>query len=352
MLGISSRTEDLNLPFGDKLRGLLESILSGICTDIEVNTLVRVCHALAIPYVAKRLSKDTILKETLSLNTRDFAYDCVADLFAFSIDREFPHFHAYFAAYPIGSLTDAELIAHLRRLVFSHTNKALFRLYNQVDPALAKVIRNIKLALQEFQSLTIVERFGEQCLAPAGCDPLVHLPPIGIKDLESGLSKYLRGSENIPFMLGRLALYLTEQEDYSRIVTITDSAIAFRSIYARLSLPNIDQVEPEPRGESSDVNDAIKLSVAFTREWAKNVYAEKKHIKGELLDTYFAAIEKYLMRIYSGDGLENSLREVLAACLPEMTTAEYMKAHRSRLEYLSRLTGRELARRLRSNLNH
>ncbi len=326
----------------------LRAVLGGFYAQSDVNELVSVCHSLALPYVRKRLSTDAVLKRTLDLNTFDFAFDCIADLFALAQSGEFPHFQAYFAAYPAERLSDEELLSHLRRLVFSHVNQGMFRLYNEVDPSLGKVIRNIKLAVQQFDSLVVVERFGEQCLAPSSGDRLIHERSMSLDELESGLRRYLKGSENVPFMLGKLALFLQEQTDWSRVVTLTSVAIAFRSIYVRhLELADSGNIRDD-KMDLAYLSATIHDSVEQMKKRMGVQYSRKKRIRPGLLETYLNVVEKRLNLTLSGDGSEKGLRELLAEQLHGMSDAEYRSKHRSRLEYLSRLTGEEVARKLNS----
>ncbi len=326
----------------------LRAVLSGKCGQGEVNELVGVCHALAIPYLRKRLNGDVILKKTLELDTRDFAFDCVADLFAYAESGEFPHFQAYFAAYPVERLTEEETLSHLRRLVFSHVNHGIFRLYNEVDPSLGKVIRNIKLALQQFHALILIERFGVPYLAPSEGDLMLQFRSLEPDEIESGLRSYLRGTENIPVMLGKLALFLQERPEVSRIVPLSLVGMVFRSIY----MSRTENEEPaeivEEKMEIDGLSEIIRSAVEETREKMAGQYLRKKRINPALLDTYFLVIERRLTLTFSGDGKEKGLRELLGERLDNMTNTEYRTRHRSRLEYLSRLTGEEVARRLKT----
>ncbi len=325
----------------------MRAILSGKYGEAEINDMVRVCHALALPYVRTRLSNDIVLQRTLELNMSDFAYDCIADLFAFVGAGEFPHIQAYFSAYPHEMLTNEELFSHLRRLVFSQANHGIFRLYNEVDPSLGKVLRNIKLALQQFTSLVMIERFGEPCVAPAEADHLLQMRMLQIEDLESGVRRYLRGTENIPFMLGKLALFLRERDDVSRVIPLTSVAVVIRNIYMYPGENEEFAKVVEDKLEISYLSRVVDEAVRKTREKMAAQYMKKKRIRASLLDVYFTVIEKRLILTFSGDGHEKGLRELLSEEMEGMTDAEYRLKHRSRLEYLSRLTGEEVARRLR-----
>lgn len=326
----------------------LRAILGGKYGQAEINELVNVCHAIAVPYIRRRLSSDVVLRRTLELNMSDFAYDCMADLFAFADSGDFPHFHAYFAAYPLERLSEEEVLAHLRRLVFSHVNQGIFRLYNEVDPSLGKIIRNIKLALQQFNSLTLIERFGVPCLAPSTGDWMLQRRSLDTEELEAGLRMYLHGTENIPFMLGRLALFLQESADVSRVVPVTSVAIVFRLLYTRPAGKEELAAVGEEGIESAYLREMIQEAVKKTREKMAVQYLRKKKIRPALLDTYFTVIEERLLLTFSGDGHEKGLRELLSEHLAGMTDSQYRSKHRSRLEYLSRLAGEEVARRLKS----
>lgn len=326
----------------------LRAILKSEYGQSEVNDLIGVCHALAVPYLSSRLGRDIVLKKTLNLDVTDFSYDCIADLFAYAESGEFPHLHAYFAAYPPEKLTDEELLIHLRRLVFSHVNHGIFRLYNEVDPSLGKVLRNIKMALQQFHSLVMIERFGVPCLGPSDGDLMLQFRSLEPEELESGLRSYLRGTENIPFMLGKLALFFHERSDVSRVVPLSLVGVVFRSIYASRTE---NEAPVEVVGERMEIDGLaviVRSAVEKTREKMAGQYLRKRRIDPALLDTYFAVIEKRLNLTFSGDGNEKGLRELLREQLDKMTDTEYRTRHRSRLEYLSRLTGEEVARRLKA----
>ncbi|MCL5020424.1 MAG: hypothetical protein M1339_01915 [Bacteroidetes bacterium] len=328
-------------------RGSLRAILDGACEHTSVNSLVKVCHALAVPYVRRRLSGDVVLRRTLELNIGDLSYDCLADLFAFADSGEFPHFQAYFAAYPPDMLSDQEVLVHLRRLVFSHVNQGIFRVYNEVDPSLGKIIRNIKLALQQFDSLVLIERFGVPCLAPAEGDRMLQNRNLEIEEVEAGLRGYIRGRDNIPYMLGKLALFLHETYDVCRVVPLTHAAIVFRSIYTTNAGDDAYASSVEENVDVSNLKEVVREAVEEVRKRMSPQYLRKKKMHPSLLDVYFKVIEERMRLTFSGDGSEKGLKELLGLHLDGMTDNEYKANHRSRLEYLSRLTGEEVARKLK-----
>ncbi len=323
----------------------LGGVLSGSGGTQDVNVLVEVCHSLATPYVNKRLTKDRVLREALDLNTSDFAFDCIADLFSSAQENRFPHFQAYFAAYRLESMSEEEVLSHLRRLVFSTASHGIFRLYNEVDPTLGKILRNIKLALEHFTSLVIFERFGDRYLTPSEGNRAAFMTPLEIDEIELGLRRCLRGTENIPFMLGKLALFLQEQPVSSRAALLSSVGVVFRNIYMSPSDSNL--VGLEDKLVMDELADVIHGSVDKVQVKMIRRYADGKKVDASLLHIYFEVIEKKLMLTLSGDGQDKGLREILSEYLEGMSDTDYQTLHKSRLEYLSRLAGDEVVVRLK-----
>jgi hypothetical protein len=59
------------------------------------------------------------------------------------------------------------------------------------------------------------------------------------------------------------------------------------------------------------------------------------------MDYFFLVIEESLADRFVGDnGNDHSFFERLRRHMPELTKAEYVKTHKSRLEYIARLTER------------
>lgn len=157
------------------MRDHLRAIISGTSARPQLNAVVAVCHALASASLATRRTSSTLVS-LHGLNRSDLAYDCIAEISRQDAAGAFVQLNAYFDGLSLGSLSDEEILAHLRRLVVSKVNQGIFRLYNEADPPLGKILRNIKLAVNSLKHFTEIERFGELCLAPSLCDTLEYLP--------------------------------------------------------------------------------------------------------------------------------------------------------------------------------
>ena len=323
------------LPVQD-LRDHLLAITSGDHSHDQLNAVVRICHSLSIACIRTR-SIAAVLNDSHGLSVSDLAMDCIADLFQQSDQGGFTQLSAFFGSLPLENWSDEEALIHLRRLVFSKTYNGLFRLYNEADPILGKILRNIKIAIQSLGHFESCTEAGEPAIKPVACDPLMHLPPPDRDMLERYLSPHVRGNETIPSMLAKLSLYLREQRLHRRVIPMIDVAVVFRSLYSRPGL--IPASFEDVSGEllRNDVERTLQIAFRHARAAAENAYVDTGKMNLESLDSYFRAINAGLRATYVDlDGVDFSLFEALRIEMPGLTIAEYRRSHRSRLEYLSR----------------
>jgi hypothetical protein len=282
-----------------------------------------------------------------SLNTSDLAYDCIAELFQRDEDGDLIRMRTYFESIDVEVSTDQELLLHLRRLVFSSVNQGLARIYSNFDPSLGKILRNLKLSIQNLGTFTEIDRLGEQCVVPQLCDPLCHLPVVELDKLQAELSSRLRGIERVPEILSALSRYLQEQSEHSRQVPIMRVALAIRWFYAVKQIPSdLSHPAEEPFAEE-DLMAVIQASCADIRRSMPGGYSAKGKVSVETVDGYMEAIRRYLAEKLDGGDPHLSLFESLRSLIPTLTKVTYNGEHRSRLEYLARKTEKSVLERLR-----
>ncbi len=142
-------------------------------------------------------------------------------------------------------------------LAGSHTHDQLNRLI-AVSHTLAKILRNIKIAIISLKNFTEVERFGEPCIVPSLCDTLEDFPAIEREFLEQQFIKHTTGREHIPELLAKLSLFLREQNERCRIIPFVMTGILFRTIYTcRQDFPD-QMVAVDTELVASDTSTIIK----------------------------------------------------------------------------------------------
>ena len=335
-----------NLSHG--LREILTAVVSSSQSDDQVNRLVSVSHVLASAFVKSKIAARTVNIALLGLSPADAAYDCIADLFRRDDRGDLVQIKAYFEGIVFARLTDVELLTHLRRLVFSKVNHGLFRMYNESDPILGKILRNIKLALETLQSFVEVDRFGEPCLAPSMSDLLYHLPPVDQTQLERDLRSVAHPSDHVPALMAKLSLLLRQQEETCRVVPLMTIALIFRAIYMDRADAHEHIEEPGYSFSEGEARTAILEACRRTKLGARIKYVEGGKIDDELLQHYFSVIQRSLLgKMVDHDGTDCSYFAGLKDTIPTLTLEEYRQTHKSRIEYLGRIAYEEAVRQLR-----
>jgi hypothetical protein len=285
------------------------------------------------------------------ISETDLAYDCIADLFQQNESGRLVQIEAYFSSVGVGCAGEEELLIYLRKLVYARVNQAVFRMYQDVDPMLSKILRNVKIAVQKLGQFEEVERFGETLLAPLLCDRLQHLPPVDQQLIEQHLISVCAGIENVPQMLGEIALYLRQQEDNTRLIGLMVAAKSIQSVYELKNRPLLEGEEVHPSYEVFDTASIIKSVCMKVKREMHIRYVQKGKVADALFDVYLDTIEANLiLRFVEGDGDSKTYFELLKKQLPELTLEEYRTRHRSKLEYLGALASKRVVKELKSQL--
>lgn len=327
------------------------SILSRNYTPRQLNELVALSHSIAIAFLESKTASGSLNKEFLHLTIEDAAYDCIAELFRRDDKDRFFALKGYFSAFNLHSLSETEVLSHLRRLVFTKVNDGIARLYHQSDPALSKIIRNIRLAVHALGNLVEVERFGEIYLAPSACETLEHLPKLDEQELEKLLMPKVRGDENVLEITGKLALALREQSSSARLINILHAALAIRSIYSRKALPFAGESSPDDDEEKNEFLVLLQRAVNRTKQRLHEKYVLKKKINATTYSQYFTVIQSRLECMLTTDSNDGeSLYSSLKTFLPKLTERQYRSGHKATLEYLLKLTRDEAAQEIRKKI--
>lgn len=331
----------------ENLKSNLLSLLSGTYSHRELSSVVFLCHSMAVTFLEGKAASGTINKEFIRLSLHDAAYDCIADLFRRDDDGVLIALVSYFSAFTVHRLDDQEVLSHLRRLTFTKVNDGIVRLYHDGDPALSKIIRNIRLAVRSLGNFREVDRFGELYLAPTMCDLLEHLPKLDEQQIEHLLDPDVQGIENVLEIVGALARNLRDQDVYARMVSITHLALTVRSLYSRKAMLSSSFVDSPESAAEQTVRETMLAALRRIKSKFVSSYVAKGKLSDEMYETYFAVIKdrlEYMLQTGSIDG--QSLFTCLQKYRPELSVDTYKALHRSRLEYLFKLSCDEVAKEI------
>jgi hypothetical protein len=331
-----------------ELKRLISSLSSLNPSSDSVDEFILLCRRIALVYIRRKAAYGCIRFDLLSISLDDLAIDCIADLFQRDGEGNLIQIRTFFESISIETTSEQDLLTHLRRLMFARVNQSLFRIYNEVDPSLGKILRNMKIAIQALHNFHIIERFGETCITPSMCEALEHLPEVDPIVLEEKLRLDAKGRDNVPAMMSKLSFYLREQTEHSRIIPIMTVAIIFRSIYC--DVPAIQEVHIEEQFVAHDTLAIINEVCTRVMNELEPRYVGKKKMDAPTLKKYFDVIKKNLYQvIILQDGEKYSFYDNLQAQMPELTKDNYQKNHRSKLEYFAKLAHKRAIKELKNH---
>lgn len=327
---------------------LLRDVLCPSPERTAVAALVHRCHSMALAYLRVKERSGSLSTAHSGIAVEDMAFDAIADLFRRTPQGSYIELQTYFRrADPSGTLTENEIQTVLRRLVFSAVNHYLFRSYREQDPALAKIIRNIKLALKRHPAMFLTEQCGLQVLSPVDADP--DSPPLHLQEpelLAPLFHQRVSVRSSIQEMIGVLSDLLRDGDAHHGALPLIEAALLVRDVYHHEIPVATDPgtphalLERDLRSIISTVMDLIGRSAAAT-------YLSTGKLTGHQTNAHLRAVRDILTEEFIGsDGLFTSYICHLRKHLGALTDDEYRQGHRVILEYLARSAKREARRRL------
>lgn len=332
------------------LRDLLRGARRGEYTEHQLRELHRLVYTIARQLVKRKIHSGKLRLDFIRLSENDITHDSIAELFTRNDVGELTEIRKYFEHQHLNIETEPEehLLMHFRRLIFTVVNDNIFRLYQEADPALGKILRNLKIALNKSDNFKFVVKFDEPFLIVSHGDPLAHLRTMDDDTLSREIMTLMRSDPDFPQILLRLYTFLVVQDRYQRCVRLMSLAQAIKAAYAHFNVTETDAVTAEDRSMESDVITLIKETCREITATTKPRYVENGKVDAERFDTYMRAIQDVLKNefILGTDGTI-SYYESLNKNNPTITKEEYFEKHRVIFEYLAKISKKRLQKKLR-----
>lgn len=303
----------------------------------SVNQLIRYCAHIAEAYLRMKMRSHKQLMDFIGDDLSSFALDCIADLFERRQDR-FIKLEKWKER--LNSAEEPFFLIELRKLVFTQTNDHVFATYRRMSPALSKILRNIKRAIEQDPSVKVLydRKKGYIYLREATSN----FEPVELELFQMRLSTYASKAASIPEILRVLPQIL---EDFG-----PNAAVPIN--YLAMSLLQLEVIfhDSEVVGDSdvlSEVyDDEIKLFLATSLKKIDAVfsvkYVERQKLKAEEYACCLQAVRDILTNEYAlYVDTSMSYYQRLRAYMVSLDQKTYQKRYRSILEYMVKKT-REL----------
>jgi hypothetical protein len=340
---------DIKLKF--PLKVILRNALTGEITPSQLHELYRLCYTFALHLIRPKVYSGKLRLEFIGLSEFDIAHDCIAEMFKSDDANELSEFCHYFEQQEvdINRETEGMLMVHVRRLTFSFVNDNLFRIYNEADPALGKIIRNIKIAVNNSADFKIEEIFNEQYLVLTTSDSLAHLSTISEEELENEVQSIIKTHDEIPSIIKKIVDYLSSQNLYQRKIRLASLALAIKRQFEKTGEYEVlKNVQPDTTLVLEDARTIIQTACRDISSGMKSRYVDKGKVDENIFDLYFKAIERFLCyEFLDGSDGEMTYFDCLKEFDPTMTKSEYKENHRTVFEYLAKLAKERVREKLK-----
>ncbi len=317
----------------EHIHSLLCSVVRGNATVSQLNELVRLAHGMAVSRLQHDFirRKEQLLKEGVSLSS--IAMDSIAEIFARNEQNEFIVLNGYFG--DIARMSPAEAVVALRALVFESLHDGVVRLYQEIDPVYAKILRTLRRVLPTLTALTLIERFGDTVVTSRGAEQL-EFPRIEREALELSLAPHVISAPDLKSALQELPRILCERPDTSGSCTVSDLAAAIKHIYAQHA-GNAEVRNGDLLTFETDLNRLLQESFVEFEQWLAEKYVRTEKLGAEVARSYAAACRDYLSASFvHGDGQASQYWDYLQPHLDGVSYETYRSEHRNVFEYALR----------------
>ncbi|MBI3193633.1 MAG: hypothetical protein HYZ34_04075 [Ignavibacteriae bacterium] len=327
---------------------VFQSVLSGNYTPYDVREFIKFCHDLALPYIRKRIALGKINLELLGMKEQDVVYDCIADLFQRDANGTFIQVTNFFLQeLPDNTVCSIEeFVIVLRRLVANKVNHNIVRIHSETDPALGKILRNLKSALERTSIFAQITRFGEPYLVPAEHSTLMEKPPIPYEFIQREFSTLALVYDTVPELLTKLLTLLLTQQEYQRAVPLLSAALLFKHIYTlNWSEETHVRITTDFLEEQHDVETLVNLVCLNLSDEMYPRYVGKGKCSAVEFELYVASVRDILSNHHETGGI--TYFDVLKQKIPNLTKVEYEEYHKSILEYFVKTAKQKLRKELK-----
>lgn len=319
-----------------EIRTLLTTLLRGTCSAGELRDFANICHRFASAYLRLSSTRTHFAVDSLGISVDQLAFDAIAELFGRDQNGRYAQLERYFAACgPLQNLSDDELVACLRRLIFSAVKNHRYRVFQECDPARGRIARNIKLMLKNHPRLELTERHGLPAVALRSCPKSRE----GRAELPQELllpDVFAAGAHggNLRTMLDTLADILHDQHAYAGMLPLAQVCELVQTVHATFRKNEPDAAA----GESIADWELRSLIAGVVRTIAADqlsTYRRKGKISEREARSYRKSVSDILERTFcASEEDEEPYYAVFARHMAGVTNELYRRKHRPVLEYL------------------
>lgn len=332
----------------------LMDLVSGTLSPSGENVLIHCGHQLATRYI--EIKKNTgNLHLPIDEAAADIAWDAIAPIFELSSDRHFSKLRDRLisTASTFENPDESDLLICYRKIIHQAVSDEIFNYFREQDPALARIIRNIKDIIGQRNDLEIRSLSTGKfvCLAPVEATSTRH--PIDPDILCIKLWDKIRGS-SIPGTHQFLDLVrdiMSESDGYN-MVLLTGLALTYRELCVKKQVSGDSDFPLIPMLTGNELADFINKSIHCLETNYYNKYVGRNKLSADDWHIYMHCFREIFLANYQeseDDGL--TYFDVLKKSLPGLTPEKYRERYKAQFEYLISLMRAEFINHLKKEFN-
>ncbi|OGU64481.1 MAG: hypothetical protein A3C56_02555 [Ignavibacteria bacterium RIFCSPHIGHO2_02_FULL_56_12] len=336
-----------------QLKALLQRVLAEQPGETDVTELARTAFMFASTRLRQLMGQGRLHLQSFHIPLEGIAFDCIAELFERSEDGVFVELRDSFSgSRDLALLEESEVLHYFRSIVFTSVGDGIFRMYREHDPILAKILRNLKIAVRKSPRLCSIARFGTAYVAASTIDrhngPIVVL---SLDDIEKELSRAV--SPGLPMQEIEAVV-----EEITRLkagehpmCAILDLAVALKRIASRGEIPVGAVVSADASLLMEDIERIVRSAGAAALLELRAQYVGKQKVTVQLFEQYSHAISDILRDTFiRNDGSDTSQVAYLQRYVVGLGWEEYRSRHRAHFEYMIRKAKRLVQKELQELL--
>ena len=292
--------------------------------------LYKRAKSISEAYLKYKIQIGTLNTQLFGCNFEQLAITCIANVFERDADNRLVQFERFKAFNDIDAYRDDEIKLMFRKLIHVNINDEIFKLYNDYDPELGRIIRNIKVYVNNSSDCTLLSggriKFGQKDESDK--------PVLPYDYLEVKLVPILKKFNEIPSIISHINDLIANELEYKKEIPIGDLALTIRSASYCLLMPVSISNSTEQDIDCIEYSRVIDTVVDKVGDECYNTYVFKRKIDEGLYRAYLGGIKKLLNSyIEHGNGKE-SIAYFIKSEYPDFNENEYRSVHRPIVEYL------------------
>ncbi|MBI1939061.1 MAG: hypothetical protein HYS25_13200 [Ignavibacteriales bacterium] len=338
-----------------KIREHITAVSKDTINHSQLTELVKISRLIIRSFIYNYRSNALKLLSNHGITLLDLSYDCIAEAFRRNQENKFFLIKKFISSLKedIEDINETNLFRAYKSFLIKIASVQLSRLYSQYDPIGAKIIRNIKdaineAALQKSEKFILKKELCGDILIVKECLPSEVVNEFPLERLEAEFS--MDGKKlNVVNMLDQLYKILSEQAEYRKSVLLWDVVVLFKKYYGALYDNNFEINEDLLlSGIKTDGFEEVEIALLkqkienFIKEKIFLDYLVKSKFNKEEAESVYSTITDIVSDLCSGVNTKETIYDYFSHHY-QISKNDYLKNYKTRLEYLVKLVRSELS---------